>query len=97
MNVNLHIDSIILDGLDLAAGQREFLQQVVANELTTLFAREGLATSHGNASEVGSISGGTICLGATGPTLLGHQLAQSIHQGFKTASSPSSENVGGPK
>ncbi len=97
MNINLHIDSIVLDGLDLAPGDDRLLQQIVSRELTTLFSREGLGTSDRNANEFGSISGGTIRLGATGTTSLGQQLAHSIHQGFEVASSRSTIGVGGPK
>lgn len=97
MNVNLHIDSIVLDGLDLAPGDDRLLQQIVSREMTTLFSCEGLGPSHRNAGEFGSISGGTICLGATGTTSLGQQLAHSIHQGLETVSRPSTANVGGPK
>lgn len=97
MNVNLHIDSIVLDGIDLAPGDNRLLQQIVSRELTTLFTREGLATSHRNAGEFGSISGGAIRLGATGTASLGQQLAHSILHGFEVASSPSTANSGGPK
>lgn len=97
MNINFHIDSIVLDGLEFAPGDDRLLQQIVSRELTTLFSREGLTTSPRNSGKVGSISGGTIRLGATETTSLGQQLAHSIHQGFEVASSPAMANSRGPQ
>lgn len=77
MNVNLHIDSIVLDGIDLAPGDDRLIQQIVSRELTTLLSTEGLASSHHASRD--SISGASIHLGSTGTGSLGHQLAHSIH------------------
>ena len=96
-NINLHIDSIVLDGIDLAPGDDRLLPQIVSRELSILLSREGLGTSQRSAGEFGSISGGTIRLGATGTTSLGQQLAHSIHQGVAVGNSPSAASTGGLK
>ena len=87
MNVNLHIDSIVLDGLDLAPGQSQLLQQAVASQLTTMLTQLGLGSPLADSSNRPNIRGNSIHLGqTTDAKSLGPQLAHAIY-----ASIPQSE------
>jgi hypothetical protein len=97
MNVNLHIDSIVLEGVDLGPGDDRLIQQIVSRELTTLLSTEGPSSSHRNGTNAEPIRGGTIRLGPSGTSSLSQQLAHSIHQGLGVASTPSMADVGGPR
>lgn len=44
MNINLHIDSIVLDGIDMAHGQSHLLQHSISTQLTTML-RQRFGTS----------------------------------------------------
>lgn len=83
MNVNLHLERLILDGLDLPQRQRPQLQAAVEAELARLLAANGLPPAWRSGGAVPSVPGGTIQLTANRhPTHLGRQIAQAVYGGF---------------
>ncbi len=44
MNIHLHIDRLVLDGLDIAPHQRHVLQAAVEAELSRLLGESGIST-----------------------------------------------------
>ena len=78
MNVNLHIDSIVLDGIELGPGQHHLLHEMVTAELTTLLGADPMQGMKPSFQDARSVSGGAITFGGN-TAALGTQLAQSIH------------------
>jgi hypothetical protein len=81
MNVRLHIDRLVVDGIALgpAAGRR--LQAAVESELTRLITANGLGhPAHGAA--VPSLRAGAIPLDPN-PARLGAHIARVVYQGLK--------------
>ena len=44
-NVNLHIESIVLDGIDLAPGQCQLLQHAVTSQLSEMLTQHGIGSN----------------------------------------------------
>jgi hypothetical protein len=83
MNVNLHIERIVLDGIDLAAGETNSLQQAIVNQLTDTIGHRGLAVTSGLHRQHANIQSNSIRLGQkTDATILGCQLAHAVHAGL---------------
>jgi hypothetical protein len=83
MNVNLHIDRLVLDGVQLAPNQRHFLQASIEAELTRLISQGGVAPAMNQGLAVPKISADHLQLstGAT-PAQLGQQIAASVYSGI---------------
>ena len=80
MNINLHIERLILDGIDLAPLQRHQLRAAVENELTRLLS-EGAFRTHAHAGAIPSIISNTVELNQN-PTHFGKQIAGSVYGGI---------------
>ena len=82
MNINLHIDRLILDGVTIAPNQRHLLQASVEAELTRLLTDGGLASGLAQGTALPRLS--TSCIQVTGnnPAQLGQQIAQSVYGGI---------------
>ena len=79
MNINLHIEQLILDGINIPVGQHHLLQSTVATELTRMLTCGGLSSNltHGTALSQMSTSG--IQLAGNNPTQIGRQIAHSLY------------------
>jgi hypothetical protein len=83
VNVSVHIDRLILDGIDLPHAQRLLLQAAVEGELARLLAAGGLAPGLEGGGTVPRIPGGTMQLTGDGdPAGLGRQIAQAVYGGI---------------
>lgn len=82
MNINLHIERLVLDGVNLAAGQRHLLQASVETELTRLLTDGGLAPSLARGSALPKLSGSGIQMTTSNPIQIGRQIAQSVYGGI---------------
>lgn len=82
MNVTLHIERLILDGLTLSARERGVLGTAVTTELTRLIHEGGLPANLPASGIVPSIPAGAIQLGNDhNPARLGQQIAQAVYGG----------------
>ncbi len=84
MNINVHIERLILDGVPIAHRERPMLQGAVEAELVRLLAIDGLASHLLASGGMPRLQGGNIQLASEGDTgQLGQQIAQSlsIHRG----------------
>ncbi len=82
MNVNLHIERLVLDGITLSAKERVVLGTAVSAELTRLISEGGLPTGLPASGVVPSIPAGAIQLGSDhNPARLGQQIAQAVYGG----------------
>lgn len=82
MNINLHIERLVLDGVDIAPGQRHLLQASVETELTRLLTDRGLAANLAQSVALPRLSTNGMRLMGNNPTQLGQQIAQSVYGGI---------------
>jgi len=83
MNINLHIERLVLDGISLAPGQRPLLQAAVQTELTRLLASGGLSDSPQSGGALYSMRAAGIQLASDGsPARLGEQIAEAVYGGI---------------
>lgn len=83
MNINLHIERLVLEGVNIALGQRHLLQASVEAELTRLLTAGGLSPSLAQGTALPRISASGIQLMAgDNPTQIGQQIAQSVYGGI---------------
>lgn len=82
MNVSLHIERLILDGLTLSARERVVLGTAVTAELTRLINEGGLPANLPASGAVPYLPAGAVQLSHDhNPTLLGQQIAQAVYGG----------------
>ena len=83
MNINLHIERLILDGVDIPSGQRPLVQAAVEAELTRLLTAGGLSPALTGGGTLHRVSTNAIQLtNDAGPTDLGRQIAGSVYGGI---------------
>jgi hypothetical protein len=83
MNINIHIERLILDGLPITHSQRPLVQAAVEAELARLLTNDGLAPGLQTGDMVPRIPGGDIQLtGDNNPNALGQQIAQAVYGGI---------------
>lgn len=88
MNVQLHIERLILEDLPIARSQRALVQAAVENELTRLITVNGVAPTimAGGARPSAPMTVIQMAERAT-PGQLGHQIAHAVYQGIGNSSS----------
>lgn len=83
MNVRLHVERLVLDGLPLAPGQAPLVQAAVEAELARLFAAGGPAPGLASLGAVPALGAGGITLGeGAAPAEIGAQIAQAVYGGL---------------
>jgi hypothetical protein len=90
MNVNLHIERLILEGVEGMALNEKVLQTAVIEELTRLLAGGGLHPDLTGGGAKRSIRGEAFKLPAEGRAdALGQHIAQAVYGGIGVRSNPS--------
>ena len=83
MNIELHIERLILDGLTVEPGQRAEVQAAVEAELTRLLATGELNPELLSSGAVRSLGAREIHVtNQTTPAQLGNHIAQAVHGGI---------------
>jgi hypothetical protein len=83
MNVNLHIERLILDGLPIEGRDGRSLQLAIEGELTRLLTQSGGTPSLQPGTALPSVRADSIQLPAqSSPAELGRQIAGSVHSGM---------------
>ncbi len=82
MNINLHIERLVLDGVNILPGQRHLLQASVETELARMLTDGGLSPSLAQGVALPRLSTGGIQLTGNEPTQLGQKIAQSVYGGI---------------
>ncbi len=86
MNVNLHIEHLVLDGLALERGHEPLLRAALEAELTRLIADDGGRAqglmSEGVVPRVSAPNIETAMGGGGDPAGLGRQIARSVYDSF---------------
>ena len=83
MNINLHIERLVLDGLQLDHAQGKGVQAAVEAELTRLLTEQGLAAGLQGGGIVPVVPSAPVqfAQGST-PAGIGKQIAQSVYSGI---------------
>ncbi len=83
MNIVVHIERLVLDGLSIGPGQGARVQAAVESELSRLLTEGGLASGLQSGGAFANVRANSITP-ATGvhPTRLGQQIAQSVYSGI---------------
>jgi hypothetical protein len=83
MNINVHIERLVLDGIAIPAHQRPLLQAATEAELARLLAINGLAPHLLSGGAMPHVPVGSIQLAAgSKPAQLGQQIAQAVYGGI---------------
>lgn len=83
MNINLHIERLVLDGIPLDPGRRPLLQAAVEAELTRLLENGGLNDALQTGGAFYNVRAAGIQLADdTSPTRLGEQIAGAVFGGI---------------
>jgi hypothetical protein len=78
MNITVHIERLILEGLPLKGGDGAAVQAAVETELARLLTEKGLSRMSTGAAP--NVSAGPVALAKeTKPADLGHQIARAIY------------------
>ncbi len=82
MNINLHIERLVLEGIDLDPAQRPILQAAVEAELSRLLAEGGVGSLAAGGA-VPSVKAEGFQMGGDGnPSALGRQIAGAVYGGI---------------
>ena len=82
MNINLHIERLVLDGVNIAPGQRHLLQASVETELTRMLTEGGLSPSLAQGTAVPRMSTDGMQWTNNNPAQIGRHIAQSVYRGI---------------
>lgn len=83
MNINLHIEKLVLDGVSVEPQQQAELKMAVESELGRLLRSNGIGSGVQLNNSFRAIQGGLITIDMyRKPFALGQQIAQSVHGGI---------------
>lgn len=83
MNIYVHIERLILDGVSVPPAERPVLQAAVEAELARLLAEGGLSSDLQSGGALPSLPAGGIELPAEGNAgRLGNQIARAVYRGL---------------
>ena len=83
MKIDLHIERLVLDGIDVGPAQRPHLQAAVEAELGRLLAEGGIGDGLAGGGAVPAVRAEGFALSADGsPVSLGQQIARSVYGGI---------------
>jgi len=82
MDINLHIEHLVLDGVNIAPNQNDLLKTSLVNELTRLLNNGGLATNLSEGIALDRVKTNSIQLNDGKPQRLGQQIAKSVFGGI---------------
>jgi hypothetical protein len=80
MNINLHIERLVLEGLPVAPSQSALVQSLVERELARLLAQKGVSEQLQSGTSLQSVRAGDIQFGqGAGVQIIGRQIARAVH------------------
>ena len=84
VNINLHIERLVLDGISVESHQRPVLKATLESELGRLLAQNGIASGLQSGGAFNTIRTDSIDVGEINePSHLGQQVARSVYGGIK--------------
>lgn len=95
MNIELHIERLIFDGLRVEQRHRAQIQAAIESELTRLLTTGGLSAELATGGAVRSLGAGEIDLtNPLGAAHLGNQIARAVHVGIGREAPPNAISRG---
>jgi hypothetical protein len=83
MNLELHIESLVIDGLDIPHAQRPALKATLEAELSRLLAENGLGETWLAGGAVPALNAGNIQIKpGSSPAQVGASIARSVYSGL---------------
>jgi hypothetical protein len=82
MNINLHIERLILDGLSVTRSQALLVQEAIEAQLAHLLATNRLSSELMAGGVPPSVRAGGIHVANSSPTHLGQQIGQAVYDGI---------------
>ena len=83
MQIELHIERLVLDGIPVSPRDRGALQASVETELTRLLTEGGLSTDLSGGIALPSLRAGSLSLSSDGsPAQLGARIARAVYDGI---------------
>lgn len=84
MNINLHIERLVLDGVNIGPSQCHVLQASVETELTRMLTEGGLSSGLAQGTTLARMfTRGIQLTDGNTPAQLGRQIAQSVYEGIE--------------
>lgn len=82
MNINVHIDRLILDGIDVEPSQKKELKVAVETELSQQLVNLGIGSTMQSNNNHQSVEGGSFSIeNVRRPTRLGQQIGNAVYKG----------------
>jgi hypothetical protein len=89
MNITLHIERLILDGLPISSQDAPLVRAAVEAELTRLFTERGIVPSPRTSSAVPHVRTGSISFAHDSPPAwLGQEIGGAVYQSIGSADVP---------
>jgi len=83
MNINLHIERLVLDGISVESHQQAMFKANLETELGRLLAQHGIASDLQSGGAFNAIQTTSIDIGEKNePSHLGRQVARSVYRGI---------------
>jgi hypothetical protein len=83
MNINLHIERLVLDGISLTLQQRASLKAAVVAEIKRQLANQGIGYAMQSDSHRRSVRGGSISIdNLHKPASIGKQIGNAVYRGI---------------
>jgi hypothetical protein len=83
MNIRVHIERLVLDGLDVSASEGEQMQAGAQSELARLLEMGGLAPELMAGTNLAAVPAGNLRVGrGQSGSLLGQHIAHSVYEGI---------------
>jgi len=79
MNINLHIERLILDGVDISSDKRHLLRASIADELARLLSSGGLGSDFRQGVSLSRMSTAPAELSGSNPAEFGKNIARSVY------------------
>jgi hypothetical protein len=84
VNINLHIERLVLDGFSVESHQQPVLKATLESELGRLLAQNGIASGLQSGGAFNAMRTDSINVGEKNePSHLGRQIARSVYTGIK--------------
>ena len=83
MNISVHVERLVLEGLSVSVSERPLLQVAIEAELTRLLRHGGLADELQAGAALTQVPAGTVRVATeSSPKDLGTDIAHAVHQGL---------------
>ncbi len=84
MNINLHIERVVLEGISIEPHQQAEMKIAVESEIVSLLTSNGIGRCIQSRNSFHVVSGGLISIETHNkPFHIGHQIAGAIYQGIE--------------